>query len=132
VYQQPASEFVADFIGSTNLIPGVVRAYDRDSQEAEVSIHNNAIFRVFHDRSLAPGQAVKILCKPEQLRVGAEGALSGQLSAVAYLGSVIQYQVELADCSLEVVAPADRAPLASVGADIHLSIQPEQLRLIEA
>ena len=132
VYQRPASEFVADFIGSTNLIPGVVRGYADEARQAEVLVGGNALLRVFHDRPLASGAQVKILCKPEQLRLVPDGPLRGQLSAIAYLGSVIQYQIELGECSLEVVAPAEVGPFAELGAEVHLDVRPEQLRLIEA
>jgi putative spermidine/putrescine transport system ATP-binding protein len=131
VYQRPASEFVADFIGSTNLIPGVVRGYDADARVAEILVSGDGILHVAHDRPLAAGRPVKILCKPEQLRLAADGPLRGELSAVAYLGSVIQYQVELGGCSLEVVVPAEEGPTADLGAAVGLDVRADQLRLIE-
>jgi ABC-type Fe3+/spermidine/putrescine transport system ATPase subunit len=132
VYQRPVSEFVADFIGSTNLIPGVVRGYDHAARQADILVEGNALLRVSHDRPLEAGGQVKILCKPEHLRLVADGTLRGQLSAVAYLGSVIQYQVELGECSLEVVAPAESGPVAELGTEVHLDVRAEHLRLIEA
>ncbi len=132
VYQRPASEFVADFIGSTNVIPGVVRSYDLASRHAHVLVGADAMLRVSHDKPLASGTQVKVLCKPEHLRLATEGPLRGQLSAVAYLGSIIQYQVEFGDTSLELVAPAESGPLASIGERVQLDAQMDQLRLIEA
>jgi ABC-type Fe3+/spermidine/putrescine transport system ATPase subunit len=132
VYQRPTSEFVADFIGSTNLIPGVVRAYDGESHQAEVAVGDDATLQVWHDRPLVPGGLVKVLCKPEHLRLVADGALFGEISAVAYLGSIIQYQVELADCTLEIVAPSDSAPGGAPGDEVRVAMNTEQLRLVEA
>jgi putative spermidine/putrescine transport system ATP-binding protein len=132
VYHRPASEFVADFIGSTNLIPGVVQSYAAPIRQAEVLVEGNARLRVFHEQPLEPGLQVKVLCKPEHLRLGADGPLRGQVSAVAYLGSVIQYQVDVGACSLEVVAPADAAPVGEIGSEVHLDVQPDQVRLLEA
>jgi len=71
-----------------------------------------------------------VLCKPEQLRLTPDGDLSGRLSAVAYLGSVIQYQVEVGSCSLEVVMPAE-APVHELGGVVGVAVRGEQLRLIE-
>ena len=78
------------------------------------------------------GAQVKVLCKPEQLRLNPNGALRGQLAAVAYLGSVVQYQVDFGNQSLEVVSAADDDALPAVGSEIRLDVRPEQLRLIEA
>jgi putative spermidine/putrescine transport system ATP-binding protein len=132
VYQRPASEFVADFIGSTNLIPGVVVGYSETERVADVVADGNAVLRVFHDRPLGSGAHVKVLCKPEHLRLAPDGPLRGQLSAVASLVSVIQYQVELGECSLEVVAPAETGPFADLGDEVCLDVAGEHLRLIEA
>jgi ABC-type Fe3+/spermidine/putrescine transport system ATPase subunit len=132
VYQYPASEFVADFIGSTNLLPGVVRTYDATTRQAHVALESNAVLCVWHARPLASGAAVKVLCKPEQLRIAADGALRGQLTAVAYLGSVVQYMVEVGANTVEIIAPADVGPLPDPGSEVNIDVRPEQLRLIEA
>jgi ABC-type Fe3+/spermidine/putrescine transport system ATPase subunit len=134
VYQRPASEFVADFIGSTNLLPGVVRAYDRTRQEAEVALDAGSTpLCVWHDRPLAPGARVKVLCKPEQLRLSPdvrECALEGEVAGTAYLGAVTQFEVEVGSDSLEVVMPAEQAPAVGLGARVGVELRPETLRLI--
>jgi ABC-type Fe3+/spermidine/putrescine transport system ATPase subunit len=135
VYQRPRSEFVADFVGSTNLMPGVVRAYDAANRQAVVEVEGGvSSLHVWHDQPLAPGTQVKVLCKPEQLRVirDAEACVvRGQLSAAAYLGSVTQYQVELRSCSLEVVMPAEQAPMLELGSHVGVELPTQMLRLIE-
>ncbi len=130
VYQHPDSEFVADFIGSTNLLPGVVRDYDAASGECDVVVDGHASIRVPHDQPLASGTRVKVLCKPEQLRVAPDGQLTGEVSAVAYLGSVIQYQVEIGSSSLEIVEPADGGPLSELGDTVRVALRADRLRLI--
>jgi putative spermidine/putrescine transport system ATP-binding protein len=130
VYEHPRSEFVADFIGSTNLLPGTVCG--QDNGQPVVEIDGGSRVRVWHDRPLAVGAAVKVLAKPEKLRVLPEGApVSGRVSSVAYLGSVTQYLVELASCSVEVLMPAGEGPDVSPGATVGIELRPETLRLIE-
>jgi putative spermidine/putrescine transport system ATP-binding protein len=131
VYQQPRSEFVADFIGSTNLLPGIVHAYEVASQQAVVAVEGGATIHVTHEQPLAVGARVKVLCKPEQLRLDPSGELRGWLSAAAYLGSVIQYQVEVGSSSLEVVMPAGDGAF-EVGAEVGIDVRNQALRLIEA
>jgi spermidine/putrescine transport system ATP-binding protein len=134
VYQRPASEFVADFIGSTNLLPGAVRDYDPSSQQAEVDLEAGATrLRVRHDRPLAAGARVKVLCKPEHLRVSPDLSgcpLQGEVTGTAYLGAVTQFEVEVGSARLEVVVPADQAPAVGLGARVGVELRPETLRLI--
>jgi putative spermidine/putrescine transport system ATP-binding protein len=134
VYQRPRSEFVADFVGSTNLLPAVVRGYDAVNRQAVVEVEGGvSTLQIWHDQPLAAGAQVKVLCKPEQLRlIGDVDAcvLRGQLSAAAYLGSVTQYQVELSSCSLEVVVPAEEAPMLELGSMVGVELPTQMLRLI--
>ena len=99
---------------------GVVRGYDADSRQAVVTgrgRRDSCVSRTTGRSPRAPGQsavqagAAATGCRTVELR--------GQLSAVAYLGSVIQYQVEVGACSLEVVMPAE-APMARAGRDGRL------------
>jgi putative spermidine/putrescine transport system ATP-binding protein len=131
VYQQPHSEFVADFIGSTNLLPGVVQGYEAVAQTAAVMVESGTTVRVPHALPLATGAHVKVLCKPEQLRLDPAGELRGVVSAAAYLGSVIQYQVEVGSRSLEVVMPAGDGSF-EVGTSVGIDMPGQALRLIEA
>ncbi len=131
VYQQPRSEFVADFIGSTNLLPGVVQGYDAARGTAAVLVEGGTRIEVAHEQPLGEGTHVKVLCKPEQLRLDPSGELRGTLSAAAYLGSVVQYQVEVGSSSLEIVMPAGDE-LYAVGAPVCIDVRGEVLRLIEA
>jgi len=134
VYQRPRSEFVADFVGSTNLMPAVVRGYDALNRLVVVEVEGGvSTLQIWHDQPLAAGAQVKVLCKPEQLRlIGDLDAcvLRGQLSAAAYLGSVTQYQVELSSCSLEVVVPAEEAPMLELGSMVGVELPTQMLRLI--
>lgn len=133
VYEHPRSEFVADFIGSTNLLPGTVLAYEPRSQEAVVEVEGGSTVRVWHDRPLSARSQVKILAKPEKLRLlpseSESCTIRGRVSSVAYFGAVTQYLVELASCSIEVLMPADSS--IAGGSLIGLELRPEALRLIE-
>jgi ABC-type Fe3+/spermidine/putrescine transport system ATPase subunit len=86
---------------------------------------------VAHDQPLATGSHVKVLCKPEQLRLDPAGELRGVLSAAAYLGSVIQYQVDVGSTNLEVVMPAGDGGF-EVGTSVGIDPSGHALRLIEA
>ncbi|HLG74501.1 MAG TPA: ABC transporter ATP-binding protein [Chloroflexota bacterium] len=130
VYEAPSSEFVADFIGSTNLLPGVVRGSPLGV--VDVELDGGAVVSIPADAGLAAGARVKVLAKPEAVRLvpAPGGTLHGTLSAVAYLGAVTQFQVELASCSIEVLMPAGEALAPAIGDAVGVALRPETLRVL--
>jgi len=99
LYDHPASLFVADFIGSSNLLPGDV--VEGATGDGHVAVHTPA--GIVHGTAvgpLGPGTAVMVAVRPENLRL-ADGAplettLPGIVALTQYLGSLIRYEVEMA------------------------------------
>ena len=93
IYEHPNSRFVADFIGSINLIDGRVIAVNRQFAEFQ-STETGAVFRAVMDGTgqAAAGDAGWIGVRPEKLVVETRkppetgNALSGDLLEIAYLG----------------------------------------------
>jgi ABC-type Fe3+/spermidine/putrescine transport system ATPase subunit len=117
IYEQPATAFVASFVGATNLLRGAV--VRRDGDVADVLVGATTI------RARLAGQPsfdrVALSLRPEALRlIGAGDAppsgwrvLTGTLQEVEYLGAVTRFVVRLADGTpLAVMA---LAPPASSG-----------------
>jgi len=100
VYEQPASRWVADFIGDVNLLEGVV---------GEVAAGGAVVVGPKGDRvrtapgpDVQPGQRVWIALRPEKIRIGTEqpanageNCLRGVVKDIAYRGNVILYKVRL-------------------------------------
>jgi spermidine/putrescine transport system ATP-binding protein len=100
LYDRPTNSFVADFIGSTNLLNGTVEAVE--TERAVIRLDSgDRCFIAADGRS--PGQGVQLSVRPES--IGIEAAvgqsagpveldfLSAQVEQVAYLGTAVQYQV---------------------------------------
>ena len=118
IYEQPATPFVASFIGTTNLLNG--RLLSRDGELVEIAFAGTAI-RTSCARG-APGDAVVMSLRPEALRLLAAGeamipgwtTLTGTLCDIEYLGAVTRFAVALADgTQLQLMA---LAPPATSGA----------------
>lgn len=100
VYRKPASQFVANFIGETNFIPGTVR-----QAEAEGAVVSTAIgdLRSAHapPDGIAAGQPVMVSIRPEAILLDASAAdgnrLDGQVHDTIYLGETAQHQVSIAN-----------------------------------
>jgi spermidine/putrescine transport system ATP-binding protein len=97
LYDRPTTRFVADFIGTTNLLHGTVEALEDGF--ALVRLDSGDRCRIGRD-GRASGQEVDISVRPEAIAIladhgsaGANGALSATIQQSAYLGSAVQYIV---------------------------------------
>jgi len=95
IYERPASKYVADFIGETNFIDGVVRA--QDGSIVEVELEGTGTVCVESSRSFTNGQQVSVALRPEKLRLNTHiengNNLRGRVEDVIYIGTDTHYGV---------------------------------------
>lgn len=100
IYEQPTSRFAAEFIGSVNLIDGVVEEDEADyvtirSPQLPVPIY------IGHGISGFEGQEVSFAVRPEKVGIGKEepaqphNKAKGIIEDIAYFGSHSVYHVRL-------------------------------------
>jgi spermidine/putrescine transport system ATP-binding protein len=99
IYEQPATYFVADFIGETNFLAAQVTAALNGS--VQLTVADEQVRAHAHGRSLSSGQAVTLTVRPEKIALkppnqGAEPALRGTVCGVVYVGTDTRYSVRLA------------------------------------
>ncbi|WP_283789556.1 ABC transporter ATP-binding protein [Bermanella sp. WJH001] len=100
VYEYPNSRFVAEFIGSVNLLEGVVTEDNVDSVRIK-SKDAGCEFYVPHGISCAPQQKVHVALRPEKIKmtrikpVQEENLMQGEILEIAYMGSLSVYRVQL-------------------------------------
>ncbi len=126
IYNRPNSEFVANFIGRSNLIRGVVV---KDTAREELGIVNTAsgdITCLFPD-ALASRTKVAVLVRPENIGivkagstdvvVSSENRLTGKVLREIYLGETIEYLLSAGAAEILVraasggVVPGDKVEL---------------------
>lgn len=98
VYRRPHSCFVADFIGETNFLDGVVAGFSDDRILVETS---QGQFRgIPGDATWHPdaGARVRVSVRPEAWQIGSgdsadENSLTGRVEERVYLGETAQYGV---------------------------------------
>lgn len=90
IYNRPASRFVAEFIGSLNLLPGTVR--DAAAGAIETPAGVIALGRALTQPN---GSAVSLAIRPEGLHMGYEGnvVLTTRVADSEFLGSVIRLRL---------------------------------------
>jgi spermidine/putrescine transport system ATP-binding protein len=101
LYERPATEFVANFLGDCNLIDGKLGR--RDGGIAEFETSDGARLRVPGDRidTSLNGRAVRLGVRPEKLTLLPAGVeapagsntLRGRVEIASFLGTAIQYVV---------------------------------------
>ena len=126
IYHRPASLFVAGFIGSANLLPGIVA--DRDGGDAVVKLECGLTVRATPGREPAIGDPVSVMMRPERLQValepGADGrSLEGTIRQLIFQGASARVQLELSD-GTEVVThvdPDDDLPFLRPGSSVSVT-----------
>lgn len=107
LYERPSTEFVAGFLGVSNLLEG--RIVDAASGHIEVELDAGQRLRAAHER-LPTGTRVKVGVRPEKVRLRATDAstdaidtdagsdinvLEGKVTDASYVGVSTQYVVRL-------------------------------------
>jgi spermidine/putrescine transport system ATP-binding protein len=101
-YDRPATEFVAGFLGASNLLPG--RVSERRDGFVRVELDRGGSVLAVAQAELADAASVHIGVRPEKLQLaGTRGeapphanTLDGRVTLVTYIGVSHQYSVELA------------------------------------
>ena len=99
IYQRPTTVFVADFVGQSNFIKGSIVACGTDW--IELDLFGKTIRLTNQGHSFDPGMSVYLVIRPEAVKLSRkrkknQGLLQGKVEQAEYLGSHINYQVELA------------------------------------
>ncbi|MBX3578465.1 MAG: ABC transporter ATP-binding protein [Rhizobiaceae bacterium] len=107
IYQRPRTRFVADFVGSSNVVPP-----DFVQRHA--------------------GQSRWGSLRPESIRVGAAGGagVAARVISSHYLGAATRLALDAEGLRLHAVVPAG-VPVPKQGEDVTLSFSPEHLHLMD-
>lgn len=99
IYEEPASVYVADFIGDVNLIEGKARP-EGDTLLLDW-VEGQAPLLCKTPKRFSAGQTCHIAIRPEKLAISAEepteaaNRVRGRILDIAYLGNISTYHVEL-------------------------------------
>ena len=129
IYEQPASRFIAEFIGESNLLPARLARADGTSGAVEVA--GAQVPARLAQPGLSAGAEVAFLIRPEQIRLEPWSAdeapmLTGKVADETYQGALRRYRIDAAGQHLTVEVP-NRPELAQLppGADVQLYWRPE-------
>ncbi len=98
IYETPATQFVADFIGNVNLLPGTVQA---DEVDHVIIASADCKHYVGHGITGTLGMPVTVALRPEKIHVSRHkpvddfNAAQGTIKEMSYFGSFTVYHLEL-------------------------------------
>jgi len=125
IYDRPASLFVNSFVGTANLIPGVVAG--ASEHETAIRFADGETLAFPLATTLAEGAPVLVSLRPEAVRVAATKSgpgLPATVSAVMPIGPSLIYEVRLPDgTSVKAVQERSDEPPAALGASVFLGLK---------
>ncbi|GAA0180009.1 ABC transporter ATP-binding protein [Clostridium sediminicola] len=90
IYQKPANEFVAGFIGKANIVKGIVK--ERNEKEYKIAIED-VIYSVNSDNDYTIGNEVAMVIRPESIIIGKED-FKTKVTKSRFMGENHEYEVE--------------------------------------
>jgi iron(III) transport system ATP-binding protein len=130
IYERPASQFVADFIGSTNFLRATVKGADSSPGFFTVTSEIGAL-KVRAVDPLEAGTKVVISVRPEDIRLsetrppeGEDNVLEGTVDTKVFLGESVDFQVKVKERNL--LSRAHPSLGTRVGHPIYLSLNPDK------
>lgn len=129
VYNRPASEFVASFLGNSNIVAASVTGVDGGVAKLEVDGLGPILASVTGDQTVSAGQKVKLSIRAEKLALsdtaeaGADATvLDARVTTVDYQGQVARYFLDAGGRQLQAINQIDEHPL-SEGKQVSVRIR---------
>ena len=121
IYNEPENAFVADFIGESNILDGVML------EDFKVRFSGHTFECV--DKDFAPKEKVDIVVRPEDVDVVAvdKGMLTGTVSSVTFKGDYYEIIVDVGGFKWMLETSDYVAPEATIG----LHIEPEAIHVMK-
>jgi spermidine/putrescine transport system ATP-binding protein len=136
LYERPRTKFVADFIGTSNLLSGTVEAIDGST--AVVRLGSGDRCRIGGE-GRAPGEEIDVSLRPESIRIEPRNGtareaidwLPATVEQVAYLGSSVQYRVRTPGGLTVAVLAGKQGSRYERGDDVELAWAPSEALVLD-
>lgn len=129
VYNQPATEFVARFLGSSNILAGRAAAVEGDMVRVSVNDGPDILAQADQSRRPAQGGDVRLALRAERLLLAdqhpqEEGTtlIDATVSTVDYQGQVVRYFLQAGPLELQAINTIDRRPFQE-GAKVQARVR---------
>ena len=121
VYNEPRNAFVADFIGESNILDGVMLA--------DYKVRFAGQVHTCVDRGFAKDEPIEVVIRPEDLRICSpcEGSIDGIVESCIFKGVHYEIMVEQGDFTWMVHSTQSAAP----GQHLSLCLTPDDIHIMK-
>ncbi|WP_331489609.1 ABC transporter ATP-binding protein [Tepidibacter hydrothermalis] len=130
IYQQPASEFVADFIGVANFVDGVIDHIGKDFLDVTM-LGQSIKLPLKGNKPRCEGDKIRLVIRPEAITIGHEGDYDGLVESSMFMGSVQDYTVRVDN---EILKIEDSNPISktvfNIGEKVKVSLKEESIHIL--
>ena len=135
IYEYPNSNFIANFIGKANFIPGTFKGMQSDGAVIQAGDKKFIIPNPGDISGLKAGEACVLTLRPESADICAddnEQGILGRVLRVTYFGAKAEYEVktDLAAITVEVFNPRRKAGFAE-GSRVKVVIDLDSARILK-
>lgn len=128
VYNNPASEFVASFLGASNVLPADVVGKNGQSVILDTPQFGKIPVLIANADRIGDATSCKLMVRAEKLRLTADkidkaGTVNapGVIEAVDYQGQIARYFVRIGDVQFQALNMIESSPF-SVGAEVSVAL----------
>lgn len=98
LYNNPTNEFVADFVGSTNVLKGNIV----EEKNSYYFTNENVTFPIEKTTNNISSKEQKIVIRPERIKLDSEGSVKGVVERVVYNGNFTRYFIKVSSLNIMV------------------------------
>jgi putative spermidine/putrescine transport system ATP-binding protein len=120
IYERPANDFVADFVGESNIFHGTV------TEVGSVTLESGRRLLITHPAPV--GSRVGVMMRPERFGRGANN-FNGEVKEAVYLGSSLKLRLACDDGLELIVRQPVTGSLPATGSRISTGIEPESIHV---
>ena len=137
VYNNPANEFVASFLGASNILDVTVAGSDQDSIALSTAHFGTIPVPRSRATNLGDGSSGRLVVRAEKLQLVVPGSkvtgvgAKGTVEAVDYQGQIARYFVKVGDLQLQAMNMIEGRPFGA-GTEVTVQINPQDCSVLPA
>jgi putative spermidine/putrescine transport system ATP-binding protein len=121
IYERPANDFVADFVGESNIFHGTI------TEPGIITLSSGR--RLAINRAAKVGDRLGVLMRPERFAASGANSFAGKVLEAVYLGSSFKLRLTCADGLELIVRQPARGRLPDVGQPIDVGIDADAIHV---
>jgi spermidine/putrescine ABC transporter ATP-binding subunit len=121
IYEHPANDFVADFVGESNIFHGTMNA------PGTVTLDGGHALAVHSDKPA--GAKVGVLMRPERFGISGANSFTGEVIESVYLGTSFKLRLAVEGGRELLVRQPARGALPAAGSRVTVGIEPDAIHV---